>query len=112
MHSHYGMVTRRTGESGLAEDMRKNGVVLVAWQLVEDRKGYARELAKLADKLGADHVAIGTDIEGVGRNWTVNDYGHVRAVVEPLQAMQLPDSVVERIAYANYARVLKAALKG
>jgi membrane dipeptidase len=81
----------------------------VGW---EDRKGYARELAKLADKLGADHVAIGTDIEGVGRNWTVNDYGHVRAVVDMLQAMRLPDSVVERIAYANYARVLKAALKG
>jgi membrane dipeptidase len=75
-----------------------------------DQVAYARELAKLVDKLGADHVAIGTDIEGVGRNWSVNDYGHVRRVVAALQEMKLADSVVERVAYANYARVLKQAL--
>jgi len=71
---------------------------------------YARELAQLAELIGADHVAFGTDLEGVGPNWSVNTYADVRAVVEHLQGMKLPDSVVERIAYGNYARVLKAAL--
>ena len=75
-----------------------------------DRQAYARELAKLIDRIGADHVAFGTDIEGVGPNWTLNDYGHVRSVVDSLQDMKLPASVIERVAYANYARVLKAAL--
>ena len=77
-----------------------------------DTVGYARELAHLVDWLGADHVALGTDIEGVGRNWSVNDYSQVRQVVEALQDMKLPGSVIDKVAYANYARVLKAALSG
>jgi membrane dipeptidase len=74
--------------------------------------GYAKELVNLVDKIGADHVAFGTDIEGVGPNWAVNSYTHLRRVVDELQAMKLEASVIERLAYGNYARVLKAALKG
>jgi membrane dipeptidase len=82
------------------------------WEVRQnDQFGYARELAKLVDQIGADHVAIGTDIEGVGTNWAVNTYVHVRAVVEALQAAKLPSSTIEKVAFANYARVLKAALK-
>jgi membrane dipeptidase len=77
-----------------------------------DTLAYARELANLVDWLGADHVALGTDIEGVGRNGSVNDYSQVRKVVEALQEMKLPGSVIDKVAYANYARVLKAALSG
>lgn len=82
------------------------------WQVRQnDQFGYARELAQLVDLLGAEHVAIGTDIEGVGTNWSVNNYTHVRAVVEALQAAKLPAATVEKVAYANYARVLRSALK-
>jgi membrane dipeptidase len=90
---------------GLALQRPANGWS-VTWN---DQAAYARELARLVEKLGADHVGIGTDIEGVGRNWSVNDYGHVRRVVEALQDLKLGDSVVERVAGGNYARVLKAA---
>jgi membrane dipeptidase len=75
-----------------------------------DTAGYARELAHLVDWIGADHVAIGSDIEGVGRNFSVNDYAQVREVIDALEALKLPASVVEKVAFANYARVLKAAL--
>ena len=82
------------------------------WQVRQnDQFGYAHELAKLVELIGADHVAIGTDIEGVGTNWSVNTYAHVRAVVEALQAAKLPSSTVEKVAFANYARVLRSALK-
>ena len=77
-----------------------------------DARAYARELASLVDRLGEDHVAFGTDLHGVGADWSVNDYGHVRGVVETLQAMQLRSGVVEKLAYANYVRVLKAAMRG
>ena len=77
-----------------------------------DTRAYAGELARLANSLGADHVALGTDIEGVGNDWSVNSYAHVREVVGHLEAMKLEASVIERIAYRNYARVLKAVLKG
>jgi membrane dipeptidase len=75
-----------------------------------DTAGYARELAHLVEEIGADHVAIGSDIEGVGPNAAVDDYAQVREVVDALQALKLPASTVEKVAYANYARVLKAAL--
>ncbi len=74
-----------------------------------DTRGYARELAKLVDKLGADHVALGTDVEGVGPNWSVNNYAHVREVVDRLQD-KLPASTLDKVAGGNYARVLKQAL--
>jgi membrane dipeptidase len=77
-----------------------------------DTRGYAREIANLVDWLGADHVGIGTDIEGVGAGWSVNDYVQVRSVVEALQDLKLPASAIEQVACGNYARVLKAALKG
>ena len=75
-----------------------------------DTRGYARELASLVDRLGEDHIAIGSDLHGVGPNWSVNDYGHVRTVVDTLQDMKLASGVVEKLAYANYVRVLKAAM--
>jgi membrane dipeptidase len=72
---------------------------------------YARELKGLVGKLGADHVAIGTDIEGVGDGAAINTYSQLRTAVDALQGMGLDSAAVEKVAYANYARVLKAALK-
>ncbi len=76
-----------------------------------NQASYARELASLVNRLGADHVALGTDIEGVGPNWAVNSYAHVRAVIGSLEEAGLGDAVIEKVAHANYARVLKEALK-
>ena len=76
-----------------------------------DTRAYANELAGLVDKLGADHVALGTDIEGVGPNWAVNSYTHAREVLDHLRDLKLGASVIQRVAYGNYARVLKAAMK-
>lgn len=76
-----------------------------------DTRAYANELVKLVNRIGADHVALGTDIEGLGPDWTVNNYEQVRSVIGHLEAMKVEASVIERIAYGNYARVLKAVLK-
>ena len=38
MHSHYGMFSRKMGDSGLAEEMRGQGIALVAWKLVADAR--------------------------------------------------------------------------
>ena len=82
------------------------------WRVgARDTRAYARELADLVDKIGREHVAFGTDIEGVGPNWSVNDYSGVRTVLDHLQQMRLPSETIERVAYGNYARVLKAALR-
>lgn len=118
----YGYLKRRLSLAHAKKIAARGGVVGL-WGLGLSRPGpgwsvspgdtgaYAREIANLVNRLGADHVAFGTDIEGVGPNWAINHYGHVRAVVEKLQEMKLADSVVERVAYGNYVRVLKAVLR-
>lgn len=76
-----------------------------------DTRALAREVAALVQRIGAEHVAIGSDIEGVGTGWALNQYGHVRSVIDRLQDEGLSADAVERVAYRNHARVLKAALK-
>jgi membrane dipeptidase len=117
----FGYLQRRLSLS-LARKIADRGGVIGLWALGMSRsgqpwpvlrgdtEGYARELKDLVSKLGADHVALGTDIEGLGENWSVNDYGALRAVVDHLQTLKLEASVVERVAYRNYARVLRTAL--
>jgi membrane dipeptidase len=119
----YGFQRRRLSTAYARKIAERGGVVGVwalglsspadGWSVTRgDKLAYARELAELVDKIGAEHVALGTDIEGLGAGWAVNDYGHVREVIDHLQALKLPASVIERVAYRNHARVLKAALKG
>ena len=78
--------------------------------VVATRCGYAKELANLINWIGADHVGIGTDLEGVGDS-LVGEHlrSQVRSVVETLQDMKLPSGVVEKVACTNFARVLKEA---
>lgn len=76
----------------------------------QDRAGYAREVAKLVNMIGADHVAFGTDIAGMGNEWAINDYSHVREIVQLLEGQKLDAATIEKIASGNFARVLKATL--
>ena len=119
----YGYLKRRLSLANARKIAARGGVVGLwglglsrpgasAWSVTaRDTKAYAKELASLAERIGSDHVGLGTDIEGVGPSWAVNDYGHVRSVVDHLEEMKLEASVIERLAYGNYARVLKAVLK-
>ena len=54
-------------------------------------------------------IVLTSSTAGV-HSMAVNDYAQVREVIDALEAMKLPASVVEKVAFANYARVLKAAL--
>lgn len=118
----YGYQRRRLSLAHAKKIAARGGVVglwglglsrpVAGWTVTSgNTRAYAQELANLVDKIGADHVALGTDIEGVGPNWAVDNYGHVRSVVDHLQQMKLEASVIERVAYGNYARVLKGALR-
>lgn len=117
----YGYLRRRLSVA-LAKRIAEKGGVIGLWGFGLSRPGfgyplgagdprsYAREIARLADLLGPDHVAFGSDIEGVGSNWVLDSYGHLRSVVEYLQGMRLDPSVIDKLAHGNYARVLKKAL--
>jgi membrane dipeptidase len=92
--------------------MERPGVGRNAWPVGRnDAKGYAREIAGLVERIGADHVGIGTDLAGVGANASINDYADLRKVVDHLQELRMPSSAIERVACGNYARVLKTAMR-
>jgi membrane dipeptidase len=75
-----------------------------------DPEGYARELAKLVNLLGPDAVALGTDLAGVGSDWSVGSYADVRQVIQLLEGQKLGAATIEKVASLNFARVLKATL--
>jgi len=118
----YGYLKRRLSLN-LAKKIAAQGGVIGLWALGLSRPGfdwtvapgntgsYAREIVRLIERVGPDHAAFGTDIEGVGPNWAVNRYSHLRSVVEHLQDMKVDARTIEKVAYGNYARVLKQALK-
>ena len=64
----------------------------------------------MADMLGADHVAFGTDMNALSKP-AVRSFADLRRVVERLQSEGVPRAHVEKIAIGNYARVLRAAFE-
>ena len=76
----------------------------------DDPQGYAKVIRSLINQLGVDHVAIGTDLSGVGDSGSVNSYADVRRVVQALQSSGLDEAAVAKVSYQNYARVLRASL--
>ncbi len=71
---------------------------------------YADEVVRMADLLGPEAVAFGTDMEGVGPNPVLGDYSHLREVAENLAKRGLPEQVLRNICYGNYARLVKKAM--
>lgn len=75
-----------------------------------DPEGYARALRQLVNVLGEDHVAMGTDLNGLGDSGSVNSYSDVRKVILALQSSGLSEASVAKVSYRNYARVLRDVL--
>ena len=93
---------------------RKGGVVGL-WALRQDVGGtmeaYANRLSEMVDWLGEDHVAFGTDMNGLGaNNAVISDYSTLRRVVEYWQRRQVNRARIQKLAIENYARVLQTAL--
>lgn len=92
----------------------KNGVVGL-WLLTHDVgktvDDYARRLLQMADWLGDDHVAFGTDINGLGPNSIASTYAELQGAIAAWQRQGVPDRRIRRIAGENYPRVLKAAMQ-
>ena len=71
---------------------------------------YADEIVRMCDLIGPDHVAFGTDLEGVGPDRALTDYGDLRDVADSLLKRGLGESALEGVLFGNYARVVKRAM--
>jgi microsomal dipeptidase-like Zn-dependent dipeptidase len=64
----------------------------------------------MADWLGDDHVAFGSDMNGLGRHAVIQEYADFRRVMTHWEKRQVPDARVRKLAIENYARVLRQVL--
>lgn len=113
---HRGMIIWQARQLPLAEAraIAAAGGVVGLWALTLDVgrtvEAYARRLLEIADWLGHEHAAFGTDINGLGPNYILRTYAEVRQAVEIWQRQGVPERRIRNIAGLNYARVLKAAM--
>ena len=112
---HWSMPAWRARQLSLdgAKAIAAKGGVVGLWALRTDvgstLEGYANRLAEMADWLGEDHVAFGTDMNGlVGP--AIGNYTDLRRVVEHWERRGMSESRIRKLAMENYARVLRQAL--
>ncbi len=67
-------------------------------------------MLELAEWLGEDHVAFGTDMNGLGPYASLSSYGDLKGVIERWQRQGVPETKIRKLAIGNFARVLKGAL--
>ena len=70
---------------------------------------YADRLTEVADLLGDDHAAFGTDMNGIA-NPVIASFADLQRVVDHWHRRGLSDERIRKLAIGNYARVLKQAL--
>ena len=73
---------------------------------------YADEIMRMADLIGPDHVAFGTDMHGAGPNPILSNYGDLRDVIDNLLKRGIDEATLHNIFIGNYARIVKATMNG
>jgi membrane dipeptidase len=98
------------GAKGIA---RKGGVVGL-WALRTDVgdsiEAYADRLLEMADWLGENHVAFGTDMNGLSKYAVIHEYADFPRLMAHWEKRRVPEGRVRKLAIENYARVLRQAL--
>jgi membrane dipeptidase len=97
-----------------AKAIAGKGGVIGIWALRQDvgsLDNYADRLAALAGQIGDDHVAIGSDLNGLGRNAVVNELSDLQSVAARWQQRGLSSARIQKLALGNYARVLRETIR-
>ncbi len=72
--------------------------------------GYIDHVSRMADAVGIDHVAIGTDMDGIPLNSTFDDYAEWPSIATALLARGYGRADVAKVMGDNVARVLTATI--
>jgi membrane dipeptidase len=79
---------------------------------VNSKATFADEVMRMCDIVGPDHVAFGTDMEGVWPNRVLNDYADLRDVIDNLLKRGVSEVALNNVFIGNYARIVKQAMNG
>ena len=66
----------------------------------------------VADRIGVDHVGLGSDFDGAAIPQALGDAGGLPRLLDALRAEGFDESEIERIAWGNWRRVLGASWTG
>ena len=66
---------------------------------------------RMADLVGPEHVAFGTDMEGAGPGPILSNYVDLRDVADNLVRRGIPEAVLHGIFIGNYARIVRRAME-
>lgn len=106
---------RRQLSLDLAKEIAAKGGVVGLWGLAPDVgktvESYADRMVELAEWLGEDHVAFGTDLNGLGLFATIKEFADYKSVIARWRRKGVPESRITKLAIGNYARVLKSAME-
>jgi microsomal dipeptidase-like Zn-dependent dipeptidase len=96
-----------------AKAIAAKGGVVGLWALRSDvgstPEAYADRLSEMADWLGEDHAAFGTDMNGlIGP--ALNTFSDLRRVVDYWERRGMAERRIRKLAIENYARVLRQAM--
>lgn len=124
--SHSSVTNKRTPNSSMvawqarqlgiaqAKAIASKGGVVGLWTLTTDVgatvEHYGDRLLELSGWLGDDHVAFGTDMNGLP-SAAISSYADLRRVVDYWQRKSVSQARIRKLAIENYARVLRQALQ-
>lgn len=95
-----------------AKAIAAKGGVVGLWAMRTDVgrsiEAYADRMTELADWLGEDHVAFGTDLNALA-NPVVASYADLQRVVTHWHRTNVPPARIRKLAIENYASVLRQA---
>ena len=99
-----------------AKVMAARGGVIGVWPSrfnFDNPDAYVAGLQAAVEMVGADHVAFGTDMQGLSTQATMmTDYSGMRDIVNRMLAKNMPEAVVRKVASENYGRLLKTVFNG
>jgi microsomal dipeptidase-like Zn-dependent dipeptidase len=78
----------------------------------DDPRAYVAALGEAVAMIGEDHIAFGTDMQGLAPASTMmTTYNGMREVVNLMLASNMPEATVRKLAGENYARLLKTVMQ-
>jgi membrane dipeptidase len=99
-----------------AKTMAQRGGVIGMWPSkfnFNDPRAYVEALREAVSMVGEDHVAFGTDMQGLAPQHTMlESYTEMREIVNLMLASNMPETTVRKVAGQNYARLLKTVMQG
>jgi membrane dipeptidase len=74
--------------------------------------GIARHIDYVVERIGVDHVALGSDFDGAQMSSELADVAHLPNLIQALRDTGYEDDCLEKIAYRNWFRVLRDSWQG